>query len=111
MSSIGPPSQTSLVQAAQAQQTAARQRDAERAKTDSTHERRDRVDWRVTDAQAADAVRRLPRNQSEEAESEHRRQQMTRASQRKRASNTAREQEEHPRDDDPETTPRIDVTG
>ncbi len=64
------------MQTAQAQQAASKQRDSERAKAESPRRREDRLDLRVADTEHADAVRRLPSNDSEEAESEHRRQSM-----------------------------------
>lgn len=97
VSFIGPPSLTSLVQTAQAQQVASKQKDGERAKAEGPKRREDRLDLRVADAEHADAIRRLPSNDSEEAESEHRRQQIP-----------------HPRrakDDDADDPPaHIDVT-
>jgi hypothetical protein len=72
MSSVGGPIQTSLVQAAQAQQVASKARDKEKARTDATQRRDDQLELRVTGVEATDAVRKLPHNDSEQAEEEHR---------------------------------------
>ncbi|MCP3905761.1 MAG: hypothetical protein GY715_19210 [Planctomycetes bacterium] len=72
MSSIGPsPLDSSLVQAAQAQQTASKSRDRERAVTDRRRRFQDLVDLRVAAMEGAEAVRQLPSNDSEQAEVEH----------------------------------------
>ena len=57
MGSIGNPIITGLVQAAQAQQVASKDRDRSRAAEDSAKDRTDRLDLRVDEAEAADAVR------------------------------------------------------
>ena len=74
MSTIGGPLNTSLIQAAQAQQTASKARDREKAASRRTRDPRDVVDLRVSEVELPEAVRHLPRNDSEEAEDEHRRQ-------------------------------------
>jgi hypothetical protein len=71
MSSIGSPTDTSLLQAAQAQQSASKARDREKAKSDGARRFQDMVELRVAGLETAEAVRRLPRNDSEQAESEH----------------------------------------
>ena len=94
MSSIGSPLNTSLLQAAQAQQTASKARDKEKATTDSARRFQDLVDLRVAGLETAEAVRKLPRNDSEQAESEHQAQ----------ASPA-----QLPLDDDEEERPRVDI--
>jgi hypothetical protein len=71
VSTIGSPIETSLVQAAQAQQVAAKARDRDRARADASRRLEDQVDLRIGGAEAADAVRKLPHNDSEQAQSEH----------------------------------------
>ncbi len=71
MSSIGSPIDTSLLQAAQAQQTAAKARDKERAATETGRRFKDLVELRVAGLDTAEAVRKLPQNNSEQAEDEH----------------------------------------
>jgi hypothetical protein len=72
MSVLGP-LETSLLQAAQAQQAASRARDREQAARDSAARRfRDLVELRVGSVEAAQALRKLPANESEQAEVEHR---------------------------------------
>lgn len=71
MSVIGSPVDTSLLQAAQAQQTASKARDRERAATDSAQRYADMVELRVAGVEAAEALRRLPQNDSQQAGSEH----------------------------------------
>ena len=70
MSSIGSPIDTSLLQAAQAQQQAAKARDREKAITESGRRFQDLVDLRVAGLETAEALRRLPQNDSEQAETE-----------------------------------------
>jgi hypothetical protein len=70
MSSIGSPIDTSLLQAAQAQQQAAKARDREKAATESARRFQDLVELRVAGMETAEAVRRLPQNESEQAETE-----------------------------------------
>jgi hypothetical protein len=71
MSSIGSPVDTSLLQAAQAQQVAAKRRDRERAATDSARRYQDLVDLKVAGMESAEALRKLPNNDSEQADAEH----------------------------------------
>ena len=91
MSFIGSPIDTSLLQTAQAQQVAAKARDRERAITERGRRRQDFVDLRVAGTEASEAIRKLPQNDSEQAESEHESQDHP---PRKR-----RDDEEHPRID------------
>jgi hypothetical protein len=70
MSSIGSPIDTSLLQAAQAQQQAAKSRDREKAAAESARRFQDLVDLRVAGVETAEAVRRVPQNESEQAETE-----------------------------------------
>ena len=71
MSSIGSPIDTSLVQAAQAQQTASKARDKERAATERTQRYTDLLDLKVAGLESAEALRQLPQNDSEQANDEH----------------------------------------
>jgi hypothetical protein len=72
MGIIGSPIETSLLQAAQAQQVAARNRDREKAAQDSAARRfQDIIELRVAGVEAAEALRKLPSNDSEQAEAEH----------------------------------------
>jgi hypothetical protein len=71
MSSIGSPIDTSLLQTAQAQQSASKARDREKATSDGARRFQDMVELRVAGLETAEAVRRLPPNDSEQAESEH----------------------------------------
>ena len=71
MSSIGSPIDTSLLQAAQAQQTASKARDREKAVSESSQRFQDMVELRVAGMETAEAVRKLPHNESEQAETEH----------------------------------------
>lgn len=73
MSVVGSPVETSLVQAAQAQQVASKARDKQRASNESERRFKDVVELRVAGVEAADALRKLPSNDSEQAEDEHRR--------------------------------------
>ena len=75
MSSIGggTPIDTSILQAAQAQQVASKVRDRDKAATDAARRRQDLVDLKVAGVEAADALRKLPQNESEQAEDEQRR--------------------------------------
>jgi len=70
MSSIGSPIDASLLQAAQAQQTAAKARDKERAATESGRRFKDIVELRVSGVEDETALRRVPENDSEQAQSE-----------------------------------------
>lgn len=67
----GSPIDTSLLQTAQAQQTASKARDKERAESDRARRFADQVELRVAGVESAEAVRRLPKNDSEQAEAEH----------------------------------------
>jgi hypothetical protein len=72
MSVIGSPIETSLLQAAQAQQAASKARDKEKAARDSAARRfQDIIELRVAGIESADALRKLPSNDSQQAESEH----------------------------------------
>ncbi len=74
MSVIGSPIETSLLQAAQAQQAASKARDKEKAARDSSARRfQDVIELRVAGVENAEALRKLPPNDSEQAEQEHRR--------------------------------------
>jgi len=68
MSTIGSPIDTSLVQAAQAQQTASKARDRERAEAERTQRYTDMLDLKVAGVVSDEAARQLPRNDSEEAD-------------------------------------------
>ncbi len=74
MSTIGSPIDTSLIQAAQAQQTASKSRDKERAASEQARRFQDQVELRVAGLEHSDAIRKLPQNDSEQAEDEHQRQ-------------------------------------
>jgi hypothetical protein len=91
MSVIGSPIETSLLQTAQAQQTAATRKDRERAQSESTRRREDQLDLRVAGLESDAAVKALPHNDSEEAHEEH----------------ESKSDPRTPRDD--EDRPRIDV--
>ena len=71
MSSIGNPIDTSLLQAAQAQQVSSKARDRERAASERGRRLQDFVELRVAGLEASEAIRRLPHNDSGEAEAEH----------------------------------------
>jgi hypothetical protein len=68
MSTISSPIDTSLVQAAQAQQTASKARDRERAEAERTQRYTDMLDLKVAGVVSDEAARELPRNNSEEAD-------------------------------------------
>lgn len=70
MSVVGNPLETSLVQAAQAQQTASKARDKEKAAAESARRFQDLVELRVAGVESPEAIRKLPQNDSEQAESE-----------------------------------------
>lgn len=70
MSTIGSPIETSLLQAAQAQQSASKARDKEKAATDSARRFADQVDLRVAGLETAEAVKALPQNDSEQEKAE-----------------------------------------
>ncbi len=71
MSVIGSPIDTSLVQAAQAQQTASKARDRERAVEERTKRYVDELELKVSGVESAEALRQLPQNDSEQEHSEH----------------------------------------
>jgi len=71
MSTIGSPIHTSLVQAAQAQDTAGRARARERAVEDRAQRDTDMLELRAAAMESAEAARQLPRNDSEQAGHEH----------------------------------------
>lgn len=71
MSSIGSPIDTSLLQTAQAQQTAAKAKDKEKEASRRGRRLQDLVDLRVVETEGPEALRKLPRNDSEQADSEH----------------------------------------
>lgn len=69
MSMLGPV-ESSLIQAAQAQQVAGKARDRERAALERQRRLQDQLDLRVAGVEAADVVKRLPGNGSEQADEE-----------------------------------------
>ena len=71
MSVIGGSIDASVLQAAQAQQTASKARDRERAAAEIGQRYADMVELRVAGVEAAEALRRLPQNDSQQAGSEH----------------------------------------
>ena len=71
MSSIGSPIDTSLLQTAQAQQSASKARDKEKATTESGRRFQDLVELRVAGLETAEAIRKLPHNDSGQADAEH----------------------------------------
>jgi hypothetical protein len=71
MSAAGSPIDMSLVQAAQAQRTASKARDRERAAEERTQRYSDLLELRVAGVELADALRQLPQNDSEQAGAEH----------------------------------------
>ena len=70
MTTIGSPLDTSLIQAAQAQQVASKARDRERAVTEQTQRYKDMLDLKVAGIESAEAARQLPHSDSEQAEVE-----------------------------------------
>jgi hypothetical protein len=72
MSSIGSPLEASLIQAAQAQQVASKARDREKASTERGRRLQDQVELRVAGVESTDAIRKLPSNDSEQADAEER---------------------------------------
>lgn len=72
MSTIGSPLETSLLQAAQAQQVASKTRDREKAASESTRRYADQIDLKVAGVETADAIRKLPHSDSEENQQEQR---------------------------------------
>ena len=71
MSTIGSPIETSLVQTAQAQLSASKARDKEKAASDSARRFADMVELRVAGVEDSEAIRKLPSNDSEQAADEH----------------------------------------
>ncbi len=71
MSVVGSPIETSVLQAAQAQQTASKARDKEKAASESARRFKDLVDLRVAGTETNEAVRPVPHNDSEQAQTEH----------------------------------------
>lgn len=71
MSSVGSSLHASLLQAAQAQQVASKARDREKAEAASGRRFSDLVELRVNGVETAEAVRQIPQNNSEQAETEH----------------------------------------
>ena len=72
MSTFGASIATSALQAVQAQQSAGKARDKERADTDSGQRLADILDLKLAGVAAAEAARRLPQNDSEETAEEQR---------------------------------------
>jgi len=70
MSIIGSPLDTSLIQAAQAQQVASKARDRERAVSDQSQRYKDMLDLKIAGIESAEAARQLPHSDSEQAEVE-----------------------------------------
>ena len=74
MSGLTPPSShTSLVQVTQAQETASKTRDRQKAADDRTRRLEDTLDLKVSGVEQVDAARRLPDNDSEEGDDDRRR--------------------------------------
>ncbi len=71
MSNVGSPIITSLIQAAQAQQTASKNRDLKRAESERTQRFADQVELRVAGVESSEALRQPPQNDSEQAGAEH----------------------------------------
>jgi hypothetical protein len=70
MSVIGSPLETSALQAIQAQHVASKARDKEKAQSASGRRFQDLVELRVAGLETADAVRPIPHNDSEQADTE-----------------------------------------
>lgn len=70
MSTIGSSIEASILQAAQAQQSASKARDREKAVSDSTRRFADQVELKVAGVENPNAVRQLPHSESEESEQE-----------------------------------------
>jgi hypothetical protein len=92
MSTIGSPLNTSLIQAAQAQDTAGRARSRERVVEDRTQRYQDLLELRAAGLEAAEAARQLPGNDSEQADHER------------------QARPDHRPDKDDEDRPNLDVT-
>jgi hypothetical protein len=71
MSVVGSPLETAALQAVTAQHVASKARDKEKAESSSGRRFNDLVELRIAGVETADAVRALPRNDSEQAETEH----------------------------------------
>jgi len=71
MSVVGSPLETAALQAIQAQHVASKARDREKAQSASGRKFNDLVELRVAGLETPEAVRALPQNNSEQAESEH----------------------------------------
>lgn len=71
MSVVGSPLETSVLQAIQAQHVASKARDKERAESAKGRKFNDLVELRVAGVEMTDAVRQLPQNDSEQAQTEH----------------------------------------
>ena len=91
----GSPIERSVMQAAQAQQAAARLRDKQRAAQDDPKRFEDLVELSVAGVESDEAVRQIPQNDSEQADDEH-------AAQRRLAA-----QQKQKRDKDKK--PRLDI--
>jgi hypothetical protein len=61
-----------VIQAAQAQQVASKARDREKVASDRGRRLQDQVELRVAGVESSDAIRKLPNNDSEQAETEQR---------------------------------------
>ena len=71
MSVIGSPLETSALLALQAQHVASKARDKAQSQSASGRTFNDLVELRVAGVESAEAVRALPQNQSEQAQTEH----------------------------------------
>jgi hypothetical protein len=71
MSVVGSSLETAALQAIQAQHVASKARDKEKSESASGRRFNDLVELRVAGLETADAVRPLPQNNSEQAETEH----------------------------------------
>lgn len=71
MSVVGSPLETSALQAIQAQHVASKARDKEKAQSASGRRFNDLVELRVSGVETAEAVRQIPSNDSEQAQTEH----------------------------------------
>jgi hypothetical protein len=72
VSSVGSPLHTSLVQTAAAQQVAGPARDRERDESQRTQRATDQVELRIAGVESDQALRELPHNDSEQADTERR---------------------------------------
>jgi hypothetical protein len=70
MSVIGSPIETSALQAIQAQQAASKARDREKAQSATGRRFNDLVELRVAGLESTDAIRGLPKNDSEQSHTE-----------------------------------------